>query len=925
MVIRNGNLFRNVPANAERAADAGPSYECDVYFALGGFTNGALTNTKGRTTANVVALRALWIDVDVKDFAHDRVLMAETVKTFIETNRLPPPARVWSGGGIHLYWPLDADVTELAVWDGMAKALRSMWIAHNHGRKVDVTRIADKASILRLPGTSNFKYDPPAPITILDMGGPPSSVEYITTLLKDCAPPSHAARAVAPSDVFGTPPAHAIGGTPKGFHVEPERPKRYFPIVLEKCSQMRWARDNPAQVTEPVWRQVLSVAGMCEDGRAVAHEISKGHPNYSEAETDDKLERVVLRDAPARCEWFRINSPTGCVDCTAQVASPLLLGTEVETPAAQGTTRDPSITEVVGDDGVFTAELRPVNARYMLNEEGTFERNADGKPPLMLIANLHMVGIDRYKYGGKYYARYAVRKSQLIPGEPNPWSELRVPMSDLVDERAVAKHIADTSGAAVAFPGRVVAYMRSFLEQLNHYSDRTAPAEMGWQENASSGTPTGFAFGTRLLSVDGRESLIPTTPAEAASAFRATGDESKWLKAYEQYTGTGMAAHGFVTLAAFAAPLIRHAGISGVILALQGETGAGKTSTMRFAASVNANPYHPAYWRGQNSTAMAHYAYLGKLRHNLGLLDDLIGIDQEELPELIYNIANGAGRSRLTSDGAAKAVHTWQTIMLLSTNTDIKGILRSMPSQYVAAQKRVITVNLSKPDGFKASAGSAMEELLTANHGHAGLTYMKYVVMNLTWVVKQLRAKMSQLETAWGAPSEDRFVVATMACMLVGGEIAKKVGVCPLDMDMMEFVAREIYHGRTPQPPRSETAVAEGVMPHLNGKRRQGAATLLSDIIYGCGDRLETYDAAGKLSVFGAVRGVPMGYRTEQDGKPVVFVGENALLKALAAKHISMEIFTHVVTSEGLLLSEGIVTGKGARRGMLFSDVTRSE
>lgn len=100
--------------------------------------------------------------------------------------------------------------------------------------------------------------------------------------------------------------------------------------VAERCNQIRLFRDTKgANQKEPLWFDSLGVVGRCKAGRKNSHEWSSGHPGYSKAETDRKLD-LLLQFGPTTCEQFRKTNPSGCEGCSENVKSPIVLGYEKE-------------------------------------------------------------------------------------------------------------------------------------------------------------------------------------------------------------------------------------------------------------------------------------------------------------------------------------------------------------------------------------------------------------------------------------------------------------------------------------------------------------------------------------------------------------------------------------------------------------------
>jgi putative DNA primase/helicase len=72
--------------------------------------------------------------------------------------------------------------------------------------------------------------------------------------------------------------------------------------AFTQCGFLSWARDNPSKVNEPQWYACASVVGRFKDGRAKFHAMSKKHPDYTAAKTDEKLEQALQASGPRTCE-----------------------------------------------------------------------------------------------------------------------------------------------------------------------------------------------------------------------------------------------------------------------------------------------------------------------------------------------------------------------------------------------------------------------------------------------------------------------------------------------------------------------------------------------------------------------------------------------------------------------------------------------
>lgn len=144
----------------------------DIYFCLSR-QRATQISRAGKVTAaksqeNAVALKSIWLDIDVgkTDSYATRDEALTALGAFLNAANLPPPsAMVGSGGGLHVYFISDRELTR-AEWQPYANGLKALAIKHE--LLCDAMCTADSARILRVPGTFNRKKDPPRPVELLD-------------------------------------------------------------------------------------------------------------------------------------------------------------------------------------------------------------------------------------------------------------------------------------------------------------------------------------------------------------------------------------------------------------------------------------------------------------------------------------------------------------------------------------------------------------------------------------------------------------------------------------------------------------------------------------------------------------------------------------------------------------------------------------
>lgn len=298
-----------------------------------------------RKAANAKWLRSIWVDCDVKakspdwdathpgePWPHYETLQDAwtAISAFTKKNGLPQPsALVISGGGWHVYWISETPLTP-GEWRPYAEGLKALLI--REGVKCDAGLTTDCARLLRVPGTLNHKYSPPRLVELVHLGHPYNFAKL--SALRNAAPNKSAGNVPSPSLAPAIEPGHEssfdngpdpafaallgaddlAGGIVRRGHV-PLDPGPVF----AKCGFMSHARDTGgADYDNPLWMYSVLCATFLHNGNAIAHEVSKNHPSYTPAETQEMYERKRTDRAERGVGWpscATING-AGCKSCT---------------------------------------------------------------------------------------------------------------------------------------------------------------------------------------------------------------------------------------------------------------------------------------------------------------------------------------------------------------------------------------------------------------------------------------------------------------------------------------------------------------------------------------------------------------------------------------------------------------------------------
>lgn len=115
----------------------------------------------------------------------------------------------------------------------------------------------------------------------------------------------------------------------------------------------------------------------------------------------------------------------------------------------------------------------------------------------------------------------------------------------------------------------------------------------------------------------------------------------------------------FAVSCAFAAPLLRLAGMDGGGFHLKGESTDGKTTAMKVAASVGGGP---DYWQTWRATGNAIEAIASRRNDALLCLDELKEIDPKAAGSTAYMLSNGQGKARARVDGDLRERKQWRLL-----------------------------------------------------------------------------------------------------------------------------------------------------------------------------------------------------------------------------------------------------------------------
>lgn len=764
----------------------------DAYFALASYKEGFHKAPDGRmvlrTQDNVKSLQSLWVDIDVGKGGYQTANEAiRDIQRFCTAIKLPiPNILVSSGAGLHAYWTF-TNAVDISEWTGLALALKAACLSKAF--KIDPVCTSDAARILRLPGTYNYKQpDKPQSVEViyaLNADYPVADLQ--ASLLPWMDPLSGGNASIYKDDLNDNEDLTANC-------VVTHKPK-FLKNIVQRCGVLREVhKTNGRDCSEPYWVAVLQLAKACDDGEEFIHVLSSGHPDYNEEATIRKFnERVRNPYGATLCKTFEQFAPKACAACphNGQIRSPVSLGGEdyrdpygLPFPFRDAGGRIEIFSRAKDDDDAGDwqpyLDFAPTELAVYEFEDGklTYDFRLSGKGPTPHIA---------------------------IPASVVGSQELKPTMSGF------GYHLNDKESTM-----RFASVMKAWQEQL--YAAKAVKQgvrHLGWQEKSGA-----FCTGRTNFYADGSNTdrLHPPREFEQyAKNYEVVGDLAVWQKEANHLVAQDIHGLSAVVASAFAAPLIQFTGNGGfAVSVVSGSSGMGKSTAMKIAQSVWANP---GAISSINDTENAVTHKLGFLKNLPAYWDEIRGEQSmDALAKVVFRISEGKSKARLSSSAILQAEYHWDTLLLSASNSSLLEHISCGDQHTDAGMLRIFEFELARDLSGLVGPDTTV---LRGNYGCAGAVYGKFLAENQASVKKDIQAFREHIRQKYNPKPRERFWFDAYIVLLLGAKYAKQLGLVEFDlqglseflMGILESLRKE--HTNVVAERTSSTVVARYVHEHF--------------------------------------------------------------------------------------------------------------
>ncbi|MBI1209752.1 MAG: DUF927 domain-containing protein [Azospirillum sp.] len=339
------------------------------------------------------------------------------------------------------------------------------------------------------------------------------------------------------------------------------------------------------------------------------------------------------------------------------------------------------------------------------------------------------------------------------------------------------------AGLRVEGDGEMVAV--SALKAAQPEREIITVSRPGWHDIEGVSAPVFVTLAGHALGVPERCD-IELAAAVRASLPPAAGTGDGWRDAITAALSALDCPHWTLGVTAgFVAPLVSLLGLDTCGISLSGLSSAGKTIALKLAVSAWGTPkLNKGLLQSMRTTENALEALARNSHSTVLALDELAHVDGKAMSKMIYGIASGSGKSRMSQGAILRPRSQWQTFALLSGETSLEEKIRSDGGQFQAGMAvRIPDVDVTHVNRRVAPAILAAIDGIEQHYGHAGPAFVAELICHgCHRTPEPLRQRVqAAARRIAGADADSARVRAALpfALLFVAGELAKALGVIP--------------------------------------------------------------------------------------------------------------------------------------------------
>lgn len=887
-----------------------------------------------RKAENTSAFRSIWVDLDVgedkaakKEGYITQAAALEAVNKFIDDLELPRPMLVNSGGGVHVYWSFNEDVSS-EDWFKIAKIFDAC--VRHYGLLADPACTVDRARILRPIGTVNHKYN--KRVQLIEDADAMTPSSFINALK-----PYYKKHKKAIEDLKVKTTVYKPKDTEQDF---PQRPRsvRYF---LQRCQVGNYTLTGGEPVSEPVWRGVISVVRHCDNGlkhlETLRASCKKRFPETTRFDEDRTADKLYWFDknglGPFLCDTFKKECPHLCEECPYSngltIKTPLSLAEhydEIEVPQYNielGSITVPTVYDVSEESHIGTTDteetleqLQPSGSSGGGGSSGPDNLGGNHQTPqppfpykrtkqgLVVIDGEREIPFfvgDLFPVMTRFVEvvdgeRQLMVKFMLRIGMSGGYHEISFPMRDWYAADRIKQKL---GSSGVSIPEEkmrhLLGYLRKYLEHIGDDMDEVRQLQhFGWVDERQE-----FLLGDKLYRPEGIVTVQPHFNIKNYTRyFKQSGSLVEWKNLMQRIADLGAVEQQICMLSAFGSTLMKFTNYNGVWLHLMTKPGYGKTTTQEMMNGIWGHPQDLLL--NAKDTLNAIEERFGRWSSIGVAIDEVSNLDPMVASELLLGVTQGRTKQRLDVNMRERVNDlTWQLLVLSSGNFSLIDRINTRKEDVAAEISRTLEFKLPKPKLSVHEGEMFIKKPIRENYGVAGAAWLSNLVKIPHYQLQEMvDTTILSFSNAIDATSDERFWVAGCATIYVAGMLTNKMELTNWDMDVIFEKLCDIVKANRTNKDTFDFSATDVISSFLAENTRN---TVVTDSGIDSGAVMVKLMPTGSLNV-----------RYEQDAG-LIYIRTQALKEYCSKRGVGIQSVKESLESRGLLRNTNarIVMSKG--------------
>jgi uncharacterized protein (DUF927 family) len=319
-------------------------------------------------------------------------------------------------------------------------------------------------------------------------------------------------------------------------------------------------------------------------------------------------------------------------------------------PPTSGPVSDPLGAAAVEDNSPEQKKTK----HFLQTSQGVFYVDEESESRLFICSPMRVQAYTR-DADGESWGRLLTWTDRS--GRQHQWS---MPMLMTAGDGTALRENLLNGGLTIGTGAKPRQYLLEYIQNERPRHSAVCVPHVGWHDRT-------FVFPECSIPEDREEQVIYQTAAARGEHFYNTAGTFENWRDFIGRLCVGNSRLVFAVSAAFAGPLLRPLSVEGGGFHITGSTSSGKSTVQEVAGSVCGGRGARGYARSWRSTGNALEATAELHNDGLLVLDEIREVsDPKEIDSIVYMLANGTGKGRLTRGMSAQRVMNWQLLLLSS-------------------------------------------------------------------------------------------------------------------------------------------------------------------------------------------------------------------------------------------------------------------